>query len=196
MPVVPHMKPKELLAPKSIAFYNEDHRYRPFSSNISSPDHIDIFAYGPWKKPCEDSAIFARYVIGHSKQGYHWDTEFIIGAEVSLPQQGAPAADSHCQKFNRREFNWSPACTFTDLAIKHARRCIAIQIKNINLDKTTKIKLSLEPGQVSYIDIDKVFMHKRLAYSVDKKDLQRLALYNGYLSWSEYENGTLDFSLA
>ena len=189
MRAVIEMSPKNLLPPNNIAFYNSDRRFRPFIGQDNNFDTIDIFEYGPWQYPCEDKSICARYVIGISTDGYHWDTEFVIGADKNLENQTL----SERAESQAHEFNWSPASTFADLAVKHARRCITIQAKTISLDKTTKIKLTLEPGQVSYMDIDKVPMNKRLAFSVEQNDLQRLAIYNGYLSWSEYENGTLDF---
>ncbi len=189
------MESNEIYPPANIALYNEENGFdkRSLNDKQVDPTRVDIFEYGPWQYPTEDPTVCARYVIGHSKQGYHWDTEFVIGKDEANIEYGIQKS---CIQHDPSLVNWSPACAFVDQAIKHARRCIAIQAKNINLDTKTKIKLVLENGRETYMDIDQIPIDKSLVYRVEKQDLQRIALFNGYLSWNEFENGITDFNTA
>jgi len=154
--------------------------------------NIRIYAFGPWQTPTEDPTICARYVIGQSPQAFHWDTEFVIAHDEDAVSYGIKKS---CFRQHPELLSWSPPSTFVEQAIKCARRCISIQAQNILLDTTSKIKLTLQPGQVRYLDIDQITIDKHLVYSIENEDLQRIALYNGYLTWSEFETGSFEFSM-
>jgi len=192
------MDPNEIFPPESIAFYNEHdsfkYQYQTIANKTpNSNDNIDIYEYGPWQYPTtKDPTVCARYVIGHSAQGYHWDTEFVFAKDKPNIEYGIQKS---CIRNAPKYLSWSPACAFADHAIKHARRCITIQAENISLDTKTKIRIILEDGEEIFISIDEIQLDKRLIYQVERSDLQRIALFNGYLSWGEYENGAMDFNL-
>ncbi|MFT5083566.1 MAG: hypothetical protein ACI9Y1_001611 [Lentisphaeria bacterium] len=152
---------------------------------------VSIFEFGPWRYLDAVRKTAARYVIGQSRHGFHWDTEFVFGEYEKEIQYGM---EKSCLNHDNSLLNWSEPCNFLDLAINYARRDIAIKSKNVNLDVTTKVKIKIDAEHADFRKMSEIPLSRQRAFCVNQCDLQRLALYNSYLSWSEFEQGMVDFS--